>query len=56
MPALTSDEIIEILVDEMTGRERRNLSKEADDLRAKIRPEIEEADRKGYIVNVPSEW
>lgn len=55
--ALTTEQMQHILVDLQIGREPpREVGLEADTFREKLRPEIEEIRRRGWVVDVPAEW
>ena len=53
---LTTEQVIEILIDATTGREPSVTGPEADELRQAIAKDIEKAKEQGYSIRVPSEW
>ena len=56
MEELTSDKVIEILVDEITERTPRHTDQAADDFRVKLQADIAYAKERGWVVEVPEEW
>ena len=54
--SLTSDDLIKIQVQWQNGQEPSIKGKEADDFREELKKAQEEADRDGYILDVPHEW
>ena len=56
MADLTAEEMQRIVNERMNDVEPSNTSKEADEFRASIEKDIEEAKEKGWEVSIPGEW
>ena len=53
---LMLDDIAKIMEDELSGRDpKRVLGKEADDFRKKLKPDLELAREKGWVVDIPKD-
>lgn len=53
---LTTDEMQRIIVDELNGDPPRDTGRAANRFRRAIRPDIELAEERGWVIDVPAEW
>lgn len=53
---LTTDQMQQIVADEMVGRPPRVTGPEADRFRQRIKSDIERAKREGLVVEITNEW
>ena len=56
MMVLTTDDIQKITADTLSGREQRIIGPEADVFRESLKKDIALAEKKGWVVEIPSEW
>jgi len=53
---LTTEQVIQLVMDEMAGREPTILGAEADRLREVTRHDIQICEANGWILDIPHEW
>ena len=53
---LTTDDVQKITADTLSGREQRITSPEADIFRESLKRDIALAKKKGWVLEIPSEW
>ncbi len=56
MMTLTTEQMRIILSGELDGSEPRIRGKEADQFRKDLQPDLELAEKMGWVIDIPSEW